>query len=209
MSKVIWTFQAFFYDLLRKNAISSRILRKENDAILSMLQMLPENCWRAVLDLGSGSGNSLSLLPSKTGFIVAVDYSYRMLKRSRVFFPNVLYLNGEAVALPLKHNIFDLVVSVGLLEYLPDADAFFSEIFTKLKSDGYLVFTISPPRLVAGPRTLLGHKIYTHREIIIEEKIGRHSFVLVNQRKTLLQQQYVIQKSVNGNSTEQIDIPDK
>jgi ubiquinone/menaquinone biosynthesis C-methylase UbiE len=194
MAKLIWRFQAIFYQGLRRNPVSSGILKKENEVIIRMIKTLPESIFGKILDLGSGSGNSLSLLPFGTGIITALDYSLPMLSYTKRFFPHVFFLNGNACALPVKKNRFDLVISIGLLEYIRDMEEYFYEIHRILKPGGYVIFTVSPPAWQTKLRRFLGHRIYARDDIQMIEILKEHSFIILKQEKTWLQQQYLVQK---------------
>src|SRR5712692_2220258 len=63
-----------------------------------------------VLDLGSGTGRNLPLLPRGTG-AVAVDPSLDALKRARRRAANVPLVAGRAEALPFRDRTFDTVLS--------------------------------------------------------------------------------------------------
>jgi ubiquinone/menaquinone biosynthesis C-methylase UbiE len=194
MAKLIWRFQAIFYNGFRRNPVSSHILKTENEAIIRMIETLPKNTIGKVLDLGSGSGNSLTFLHFGAGMITALDYSLPMLRYTKRFFPYVFFLNGNACVLPVKENRFDLVMGIGLLEYIRDMEGFFHEIYRVLKPAGYVIFTVSPPVWQTNLRRILGHKIYARKNSQVAEILNKHSFILLKRERTWLQQQYLVQK---------------
>jgi ubiquinone/menaquinone biosynthesis C-methylase UbiE len=194
MAKLIWRFQAIFYHGFRRNPVSSRLLKTENEMITLLLECLPVQSLGTVLDLGCGSGNSLSLLPFRAGTIAALDYSLAMLRYAKRFFPHIYFLNANTCSLPVKENRVDLIICIGLLEYIRDITAFFDEIYSVLKPRMYAIITVSPPSWGTNLRRLLGHRIYARDDKMMRNIFKRHSFIILKQEKTWLQQQFLIQK---------------
>lgn len=94
-----------------------------------------------VLDIGSGPGFLAAALAEATGpsgDVVGVDISQQMVDRAASKSPHswLSYEVADATALPFKDNSFDVVVSTQVAEYIPDIDAFCSEVFRVLKPKG-------------------------------------------------------------------------
>ena len=66
----------------------------------------------------------------------------------------------------------NLILCVGLSEYILDLQMLATEIFRLLAADGYAIITLSPPNILNQIRKLMGHKIYLRSlpamEIIIK-----------------------------------------
>jgi len=95
----------------------------------------------SVLDIGSGPGFLTTALAEATGpsgKVVGVDISKQMVDRaaSKSTQPWLSYEVADATALPFKDESFDVVVSAQVAEYVPDIDAFCSEVFRVLKPSG-------------------------------------------------------------------------
>jgi len=94
-----------------------------------------------VLDIGSGPGFLTIALAEATGSsgdVVGVDISQQMVMRaaSKSSHSWLSYKVADATALPFTDNRFDVVVSTQVAEYVPDIDAFCSEVFRVLKLNG-------------------------------------------------------------------------
>jgi len=94
-----------------------------------------------ILDIGSGPGFLATAMAETTGpsgEVVGVDISQQMVDRaaSRSQHSWLSYEVADAAALPFKDNSFDVVVSTQVAEYVPDIDAFCSEVFRVLKPNG-------------------------------------------------------------------------
>ncbi len=97
-----------------------------------------------VLDLGCGAGFDAfvaALLVGERGTVVGLDLTREMLdvaRRHADAWPlgNVAFRLGKAERLPFEASSFDLVVSNGVLNLVPDKDAAFQEAFRVLRPGG-------------------------------------------------------------------------
>ena len=94
-----------------------------------------------VLDIGSGPGflaTAMADAVGPSGKVVGIDISKQMVDRaaSNASHPWVSYQVGDATELPFEDNSFDVVVSTQVAEYVPDIEAFCSEVYRVLKPDG-------------------------------------------------------------------------
>src|SRR5439155_18927791 len=97
-----------------------------------------------VLDLGCGAGTD-SLVAAQMvggeGSVVGIDMTPEMLAKARAAAAelgaaNVEYVEGEVERLPFPDASFDVVVSNGVVDLVPDKDAVFSELFRVLRPGG-------------------------------------------------------------------------
>jgi arsenite methyltransferase len=89
-----------------------------------------------VLDVGSGAGTD-SLVAAQMvgpeGRVTGVDMTPEMLAKANAAAAemgaaNVEFVPGEAEGLPFDDESFDVVISNGVIDLIPDKDAVFSEI---------------------------------------------------------------------------------
>lgn len=118
-----------------------------------------------ILDAGSGSGivtlgfQDAGFRPKKT---VAFDLSYNLLKISAEQFQkekeidaaNISPLQGNVLQLPFAEETFELILTCGVLEYVPLDDGL-QEMARVLKTGGKLVFIPVKPSLVGSVLELL------------------------------------------------------
>jgi len=95
----------------------------------------------SVLDIGSGPGflaTALAEATGPTGKVVGVDISKQMVERaaSKATQSWLSYHVADAAALPFENESFDVVVSTQVAEYVPDIEAFCSEVYRVLKPNG-------------------------------------------------------------------------
>jgi SAM-dependent methyltransferase len=118
-----------------------------------------------VLDLGSGAGTD-SLVAAQMvgaeGSVVGIDMTPEMLAKARgaaaeLGADNVEFVEGEVERLPFPDSSFDVVISNGVIDLVPDKDAVFSAIHRVLVPGGRLQIadvTIQSPVSEEGRRNI-------------------------------------------------------
>jgi SAM-dependent methyltransferase len=118
-----------------------------------------------VLDLGSGAGTDslvAALMVGSEGSVTGLDMTPEMLAKARagaaeLGFEKVVFVEGEAESLPFSDGDFDVVISNGVIDLIPDKDAVFSEIHRVLDPGGRIQIadvTIQQPVSDEGKRNI-------------------------------------------------------
>ena len=194
MTDTSWRKLAPYYPWMRNNPFSVSFLKREQAAARGLLTRLKDTPIDVAVDLGSGSGHSLSLIPERTQITIAVDNCPEMIAVCRSRYGYILYLQADACQLPIKSDSLDLVFCIGLLEYIADVPLLLSEIHRILKKKRWLILSNAPPGPLNALRRLLGPRLYLRRPAEIEKLINTQKFRIKNQSKTSLQRQYLLQK---------------
>jgi arsenite methyltransferase len=118
-----------------------------------------------VLDLGCGAGTDTLVaaqMVGPEGRVVGIDMTAEMLAKARASAeamdaPNVEFVEGEAESLPFGDETFDVVISNGVIDLVPDKEAVFGEVFRVLAPRGRIQIadvTIQNPVSEAGKRDI-------------------------------------------------------
>jgi arsenite methyltransferase len=99
-----------------------------------------------VLDLGSGAGTDslvAAQMVGEAGSVTGIDMTPEMLAKARAAATemgatNVEFVEGEAEHLPFDDESFDVVISNGVIDLIPDKDGAFAELHRVLVPGGRL-----------------------------------------------------------------------
>jgi arsenite methyltransferase len=128
-----------------------RILRKLPKDVLASycgvgnpFSLGPINRGETVLDIGCGTGVDTLVAAIMVGFkghVTGIDLTPEMLKRAttnlgKTSLKNVTFQEGSAEQLPFPDRAFDVVISNGVFNLIPDKAKALQEVFRVLKSSG-------------------------------------------------------------------------
>ncbi|MBM2822603.1 MAG: methyltransferase protein [Thermoleophilia bacterium] len=118
-----------------------------------------------VLDLGSGAGTDslvAALMVGEKGSVTGIDMTTEMVAKAQsgaaeLGVSNVTFVEGEAEELPFGDASFDVLISNGVIDLIPDKDAVFSSIYRVLVPGGRIQVadvTIQQPVSDEGRRNI-------------------------------------------------------
>lgn len=115
-----------------KNPLQRLLINNFYSSLTSLAKSLNPT---TILDAGCGEGFTMDRL-TKLGVgkkIEGVEYSKGAITLGKKLFPNLIFKEGSAYALPYKDNSFDLVVCTEVLEHLDQPAKVLSEVLRTSK----------------------------------------------------------------------------
>lgn len=119
-------------------------LRRRTFEVLKAIKEFADNQPRLVLDVGTADGLMLEELSLRfDAAFVGLDVSREILAANpeRTFQP----IQSDALFLPFRQTVFDIVIATAVIEHLCDSEKFLSECERVLRIDGLLVLTSPAP----------------------------------------------------------------
>lgn len=94
--------------------------------------------WQSILDVGCGNGEELGKYVSKYDqYGIGLDINE--IKNSNA--KNIEFTRGDALHLPIKEDMFDLLTATEIIEHLPNGEQFLRECHRILKDKGHLILS--------------------------------------------------------------------
>lgn len=176
------------FDRLANNYASSYAGKHSKTLYNGVLEKILIFPHQAILDVGCGTGNLLSMVPRETGTkLYGIDLSPEMVKLARAKLgPEVELKTGDSEHLPWAAGFFDLVYSTDSFHHYPQPERVLQEMKRVLKQNGHLIigdaWAPAPFRQVANFSFRFGkggdYKLYSSREMV--EMLTRVGFTGVD-----------------------------
>lgn len=180
------------FNRLAKHYDSSFIGRQAHGGYSPVLDRLSAFPYRAVLDVGCGTGAVLSMVPRKPGVrLSGVDLAPEMIKVARARLgPDVELKVGDSEHLPWPDGSFDAVLCTFSFHHYPQPQKVLSEMNRVLRSGGHVIivdpWAPAPFRQIANLILRLGFgadgdvRVYSREEMIT--LMGKAGFTGVDWR---------------------------
>ena len=144
-----------------------------------------------LLDIGIGTGLA-SINFSEVGLkVFGLDSSREMLAacREKLFAEELILCDLTREVIPYEDNFFDHVVCCGVLHFIGDPTAMFSEVRRVMKSSGIFAFSIAPHETGADhleEPTAWGVSMFRHSPRFIMELLGKNGMELLKEQRLLI-----------------------
>ena len=142
-----------------------RLKRRTFEVLKGIEKFHPEKP-RSILDIGTADGLMLNNL--KEAFTnttcIGIEYASDLITCSKS--KTVYLIQGDALVLPFKDNVFDVAIATAIIEHVTDPTQLVREAFRVLRKNGIFIMT-TPHPFWEGIATHIGHlKEEEHNELI-------------------------------------------
>ncbi|MBI3668287.1 MAG: class I SAM-dependent methyltransferase [Acidobacteria bacterium] len=139
--------------------------------LIRALQPLRGRRLRRLLDIGCGFGGLTRLIGEylEISELHGVDLDGRVLEEARQKGVVTHHIDVGEAKLPFPDGYFDLIVSFGMLDYLPYFDDILQEVFRTIRPDRYALLSL--PNLASWHNRLCLLLGYQPRDIELSRKI--------------------------------------
>lgn len=99
---------------------------------------------KVVLDVGCGSGRFIDLFKDSDNLIIGLDFSNSIEVVAEIFGhrDNYLLIQADALNMPLKDEVVDIVYSIGVLHHTPSPNSGLAEMARVCKSNGNIALAV-------------------------------------------------------------------
>lgn len=142
----------------------------------AVFEAIPRERFNLVLDVGCGPGQWSTLIADKMGTtVVGVDFVHEMLQlaklRNRGKSIDVNFCQMTAARLGAREEIFDLVISITVLQHVLEIEEWKKAIYEMLRvtrTGGWIVTADPTPAEWSSDRVVRETRIHTYREYVSE-----------------------------------------
>ncbi len=139
-------WDSLYSDSDEKQTFTKFELRRRKEIVVNFIEKINSEKINRVLDLGCGAGQYLVQLSSMDFECFGADISEEMLKITREKFifhqiKDVTLINSDCYELPIEDNYFDLIICIGVLEYLDNETRALLEMKRIIKPGGFVTVT--------------------------------------------------------------------
>jgi len=185
----LWEFKAGFYDSARRLFPFNLILSKESANLKNLLSKIDVDHGK-ILDVGTGTGTSLAFW-GESAQLFALDSSFNMINKAKLKGSKNLIV-GDALALPIKSDYFNLITAIGLLEYQKEKITLLKEFQRVLLPTGCILLTYSQSGFLNFLRLLGGQRIYLLSSVEFHRLIQKIDLTYLDKKHSLIQRQVLL-----------------
>ncbi len=117
---------------------------------------------RLIVDVGAEAGRFSLLAAKSNAMVIGVDIDSYSLHRLKQKNKDVTVIQGDARKIPLRTGIFDAILMVEVLDYIPELSEALDECNRILKLDSPLVFTFGNSSSLKAKLRKFRGKSYLH-----------------------------------------------
>jgi ubiquinone/menaquinone biosynthesis C-methylase UbiE len=169
-----------------------------NTRLRIILNLIRERKEGKVLDVGCGPCIMASHLTEENMKLFEMDISEGMIREcvKSLVWPNItVFLRGRAEDLPFMDGVFDLVLGMGVLEYVTECGGALREFARVTKTGGTVIITMLN-RIC--PYSLWERTVYRWVQLLRGKKTGKHTLIIRSER--------AFRRSIESSGLEILDV---
>lgn len=135
-----------YYHIQRMYSHTARYrLKRRSYEVLKAIKRYSSGTQLSVLDIGTADGLMLETLTNELDLTlsVGIDISPELLKFANT--ERIFFIQSDGGNLPLKDDLFDVVVACAVIEHVPNAAGMINECHRVLKRGGVVIITTPDP----------------------------------------------------------------
>ena len=141
-------------------------LKRRSFEVLKGIEAFHSETPQSILDIGTADGLMLSNLKDAFPNTTCIGIEYAEDLMSCCESKTINLIQGDALVLPIKDNVFDVVIATAIIEHVSEPIRLVREAFRVLRKNGILIMT-TPHPFWEGIATHIGHlKREEHHELI-------------------------------------------
>ena len=129
-----------YYEKLHDKLDKSSYLYTQRNISKPILDVLDTLNGKRILEIGSGGGHLSNHIQKNGNLVVSIDISDVALHTGKNNYPDLNLILMDAENLGFVNDYFDFVISIELIEHIPDLQNHFKEVRGVLKEGGFYLF---------------------------------------------------------------------
>lgn len=129
-----------YYEKLHGKLDRPSYLYTQRNLSKPILDVLKTLNGKRILEIGSGGGHLSSHIQKGGNLVVTIDISDTALQTAKNNYPDLNLIQMDAENLGFRDDCFDFVISIELIEHLPNLQNHFENVGRVLKNDGVYLF---------------------------------------------------------------------
>ncbi len=131
---------------------------------------------RMILDIGAGAGKFSLLAANSDIDVVSIDIVSYGLRRLQLKKPDVQIIKADARKIPLRDGIFDAIVMIEVLDYIPELDQVFNDCQRTLKKEASFTFSFGNTTSLKQKVKQLRGNSYLHSYKSVMKNLAKADF---------------------------------
>jgi ubiquinone/menaquinone biosynthesis C-methylase UbiE len=169
--------QETHWERAAKTKMGKYLTRVETDFVSHTLSVSEQS---SVMDIGAEAGRFSIFTANLHATVVGIDIDSYGLRRLKLKNRLVHLIQADARKIPLRKSLLDVVLMIEVLDYIPELEIAFGEVFGILKPMGSLVFSFGNTSSAKSRFRKLQGRSYKHGYREVMNALNKAGFKIKN-----------------------------